>query len=79
MEFTTRQREDLRWTYQIEGRESEKSWPTAGEAQRAAWDAVNKAKASSKETNWQWYLLYAVLAIPVLWLFLFLVRLVLGW
>ena len=34
--FTTHQKPDLRWIYRIEGVDSERTYPTAGEAERGA-------------------------------------------
>ncbi len=34
--FTTHQQPDLRWKYRIDGKDSERTYPTAGEAERGA-------------------------------------------
>ncbi len=34
--FTTHQQPDLRWRYRIDGKDSERTYPTAGEAERGA-------------------------------------------
>ncbi|MEI9964073.1 MAG: hypothetical protein WDM92_04610 [Caulobacteraceae bacterium] len=66
MDFTTHQRADLRWVYVIDGRESEKSWPTCGEAERAGFIAAKAGRP--KNEAWKRYLVWAVLSLPLLWL-----------
>jgi len=76
MEVTTHQRADLRWIYRIDGKDSEKTYPTAGEAERGAEAALRAARP--KNTNWQWLLILAVASTPIWWLLIFLVRTLTG-
>jgi hypothetical protein len=73
MEVTTRQREDLRWVYQIDGKDSEGSWPTAGEAERGAYAALKAMRP--KNDAWKLILLVALASTPVLWVLAYVGRL----
>ncbi len=74
--FTTHQRADLRWIYRIDGTDSPKTYPTAGEAERAAMAALKAAQP--KNELWKWLLILAVASAPVWYVLLMVVRLVLG-
>ncbi len=76
MDFTTHQRPDLRWIYRIDGKDSEKTYPTAGEAERGATKALREARPTG--VNWQWLLILAVASLPIWWVLIFLVRLLTG-
>ncbi len=76
MEVTTHQRSDLRWIYRIDGKDSEKTYPTAGEAERGAAAAVKNSRP--KREGWQWWLILAIASLPVWWLLIFIVRMLTG-
>ena len=75
MVFTTHQRADLRWFYRIKGQDSEKTYPTAGEAERGAMAAL-KAAAKAKPERWKWWMIVAVACAPIIYFLMFLVRLI---
>ena len=75
MVFTTHQRSDLRWFYRIAGVDSDKTYPTAGEAERGAMAAL-KAAAKAKPESWKWWMIIAVACAPIIYVLMFLVRLI---
>jgi hypothetical protein len=64
--FTTHQRSDLRWFYRLDGRDSEKTYPTAGEAERGAIAAL-RAAAKSRPDTWKWWMVIAAACAPVIY------------
>ncbi|HEY5409146.1 MAG TPA: hypothetical protein VIJ94_00340 [Caulobacteraceae bacterium] len=75
--FTTHQRTDLRWIYRLDGVDSERTYPTAGDAERGALAAL-MAAAKRKTEAWKMAFLAAVVAVPILYGLFFLYRLVTG-
>ena len=67
------QRKDLRWVYIIDGKESEKTYPTAGDAQRGAWNY--HVKTRPKNEGWKLAVIIAMACAPVVWLIVFVFRL----
>ena len=74
MEFTIRQRADLRWVYQIDGKDSDQTWATAGEAERGATAAMRKGKPGT--AGWQMGMVWGLACVPVLWILVYVVRLI---
>ena len=71
--FTTHQMSDLRWIFRIDGQDSERTYPTAGEAERgaiAALAAIRKKKLDS----WKVVPLIAVALAPVVYIILLIYR-----
>ncbi len=65
MEFKTSQRkDDLRWIYTIDGKDSETTYPTAGEAERGAMAAMSARPAHEP---WKIWLVLAAAVVPVVW------------
>ena len=75
--FTTHQRSDLRWVYRLDGAYSERTYPTAGDAERGALAAL-MAAAKRKTAVWKLAFLAAVIAVPVLYFLLYLFRRITG-
>ena len=75
MEVKTYQRSDLRWVYSIDGKDSENTYPTCGEAERGAWAAIRDANRPSDA--WKWWMVLAAIVIPVLWFLSHLIRMLL--
>jgi len=73
--FTTHQRTDLRWFFRIDGKDSETTYPTAGEAERGALAAL-KAAAKNRPEPWKWWLIIAAASAPIIYFVAFLVRLI---
>jgi hypothetical protein len=65
-------KEDLRWVYRIDGKDSEKTYPTAGEAERGAMAAMHAARP--RNDSWKWWLVAAAAVVPVIWFLIHLVR-----
>jgi hypothetical protein len=66
MVFTTHQRADLRWFYRIDGKESERTYPTAGEAERGALMALNEQR-KNRPDHWKTWIIVAVAVAPILY------------
>ncbi len=53
MDFSVHQnREDLRWSYRLDGEVSERTYPTAGDAERAALIAIKKTRKEGGGRQW---------------------------
>ena len=63
MEFNLHQRADLRWVFQLNGKDSQTTYPTAGEAERGAVAAMRAAKTDDKSMHW--LMVWAAVIIPV--------------
>ncbi len=77
MEFKLHQRADLRWVYQLDGQDSETTYPTAGEAERGALGAMRAARANDKTMHW--WMVWAAVIIPVAAVLWFVVQLILSY
>lgn len=66
-DFTIHQRNDLRWVFRIDGEDSAKTYPTAGEAERGAIAAVIKIR-KQKMDSWKVAPIALAIATPVLYL-----------
>ena len=66
-DFTIHQRSDLRWVFRIDGEDSVKTYPTAGEAERGAIAAVIKIR-KQKMDSWKVAPIALAIATPVLYL-----------
>ena len=75
--FTTHQRADLRWFYRLDGRDSERTYPTAGEAERGAIAALHAA-AKARPDNWKWWMVAAVACAPILYFLYYLFLMMTG-
>ncbi len=64
--FTTHQRKDLRWIYRIDGKDSERTYPTAGEAERGAMNALHEMRKNRPEHWKTWFIIAAAVA-PILY------------
>lgn len=71
--FTTHQGEDRRWYFRINGKNSERTYPTAGEAERGAISAL-RAEAKNRPEPWKWWLIVAVALAPIIYFIWTLVR-----
>ena len=76
MEFKLHQRADLRWVFQLNGKDSDKTYPTAGEAERGALAAMRAAKTQDKSMHWM--MVWAAVIIPVAAMLWFGLRLLLA-
>jgi hypothetical protein len=74
--FTTHQRPDLRWIYRLDGQDSEKTYPTAGEAERGAIAALRAARP--KNDIWKLLMILAVASLPVVYVLRFVVGMLTG-
>lgn len=75
-DYRVMQRPDLRWHFEIEGRLSDKTYPTAGEAQRGAEAFILATRRKPVAFPWQWLLVIAAACVPVLYVLALLLRLV---
>ena len=72
--FTTHQRDDLRWIYRIDGKASEKTYPTAGEAERGALLGLAAMAKANRDESWKIKIIWAVVLAPLAYFLVFLVR-----
>jgi hypothetical protein len=75
-EFRVLQRPDLRWHFEVEGKLSDRTYPTAGEAQRGAEAYILATRRKPVGFPWQWLLVLAAAAVPVIYVLMLLLRLV---
>ena len=75
-DYKVLQRPDLRWHFQIDGKLSDKTYPTAGEAQRGAEAFILATRRSPVSIPWQWFMLLAAAAVPAIYVLMLLKRLV---
>ncbi len=64
--FTTHQRADLRWFFRIDGKDSERTYPTAGEAERGAINALHEMRKNRPE-HWKGWFIAAAAVAPILY------------
>lgn len=74
--FTTHQRKDLRWIFRINGQDSETSYPTAGEAERAGYAALKAARP--RDDRWKLLFIIAVASAPIWYLLRFVIGMLTG-
>jgi len=75
-DYRVLQRPDLRWHFEFEGKLSDKTYPTAGEAQRGAEAYILATRRKPMNFPWQSILLLAAAAVPVIYVLMLLLRLV---
>ncbi len=75
--FTTHQRADLRWIYRLDGKESERTYPTAGDAERGALAAL-MAQAKKKAQTWKLAFVAAIASTPILYVLYYIYRVMTG-
>ena len=72
--FSTHQRDDLRWIFRINDKASEKTYPTAGEAERGAMAALTLMAKANRDESWKIKIIWFVVLAPLAYFLFFLVR-----
>jgi hypothetical protein len=75
-DYRVLQRPDLRWHFEIDNKLSDKTYPTAGEAQRGAEAFILATRRKPFSFPWQWLMLLAAACVPVIYVLMLLLRLV---
>ena len=70
------QRPDLRWHFEIDGKLSDRTYPTHGEARRGAEAYILATRRKPVSFPWQWLLVIAAACVPVVYVLALLLRLV---